>query len=185
MFGLKCALSRSCLASNSSSSLWRAASIRRTYILPMAKKHSSTKEAPAVESTEPQAVVGKLKPPKSPLNEYQAAYQRIISYTLIPVTIIPFYTAYAGIALYPTLDFAISSLFIAYCHYGFKSLILEYLPTAKFPRTHRFSTWGLYLASLLSMCGVYQLETENNGVFDLIARLWNYDERNLYVFGKN
>lgn len=129
----------------------------------------------------------KLKPPvpSSFEGSFQTEYERITKFALIPLTIVPFYASFTGVSLYPLLDGSISSLFLIYSHYGFTSLIIDYVPKKKYPKLHKTSLWSLYLASFLGMCGIYELETENNGVIDLIKRLWNYDERNLYVFGRS
>lgn len=129
---------------------------------------------------------GKYKPPVNTAfkGTYKGDYERIIKYTLIPLTAIPFYTSYAGIALHPMIDATIAVSFLWYCHYGFSSLIIDKIPKDKYSKTHKVSMWSLYTATFLSMCGIYELETENNGVVDLIKGLWNDDESNIYVFGK-
>lgn len=128
----------------------------------------------------------KYKPPVDPafMGSYQEDYQRIIKYTLIPLTLVPFYTSYAGMTLNPIFDVSLSSLYLWYLHYGFSSLIISKIPKRKYPRANKMSMWSLYTATFLSLCGIYQLETENNGLVNLITRIWNDDESNIYVFGR-
>lgn len=126
---------------------------------------------------------------KAPINlafkgSHRGDYERILRYTLIPLSLIPFYTSYTNVALHPLIDATIAVSFLWYCHYGFSSLIIEKIPKGKYTKTHNVSMWSLYTATLLSMCGIYELETENNGIVDLIKGIWNDDENNIYIFGK-
>lgn len=129
---------------------------------------------------------GNYKPPvnMSFKGTFKGDYQRIIKYTLLPLSAIPFYTSYAGIALHPMIDTTIAVAFLWYAHYGFSSLIIDKIPKDKYSKSHRASMWTLYTSTFLGMCGIYELETENNGVVNLITRIWNDDESNIYVFGK-
>ncbi|KAK5780188.1 hypothetical protein RI543_002732 [Arxiozyma heterogenica] len=128
----------------------------------------------------------KYKPPVDLAfnGSYQEDYQRIIRYTLIPLSLVPFYTSYAGITLHPIFDITLSSLCLWYLHYGFAGLIINKIPKEKYSKTHKVSMWSLYTATFLSLCGLYQLETENNGMVNLITRIWNDDESHIYIFGK-
>ncbi|CAB4252930.1 similar to Saccharomyces cerevisiae YOR297C TIM18 Component of the mitochondrial TIM22 complex involved in insertion of polytopic proteins into the inner membrane [Maudiozyma barnettii] len=127
---------------------------------------------------------GYFETPKDPgLNgKFQEDYQRIMKYTLIPLTLTPFFTSYAGIPFHPMLDATLGSVFLLYAHYGFSSLIYQYLPKEKYPRWSTISLWTLYSSSCLAFYGLYELETENNGIVDLINKLWNFDDRNVFVF---
>lgn len=128
----------------------------------------------------------KFKPPQSVEIEgsYQNDYERVLKYSLLPLTMIPFYTSYMNISLNPLIDMTIATTFLFYSYYGFKSLIIKSLPKEKYPKSNLISRWTLYSTTLLAFCGIYELETENNGFVDLIKRLWNYDEGDLYIFGK-
>lgn len=128
----------------------------------------------------------RYKPPQSIHVEgsYQNDYERILKYSLIPLSLIPFYTSYMNIPLNPLIDMSIATTFLFYSYYGFKTVIINYLPKERYPKGNFISRWTLYSTTLLAFCGIYQLETENNGFVDLIKRLWNYDERDLYIFGK-
>lgn len=128
----------------------------------------------------------KYKPPVDLAfkGSYKEDYQKIIKYTLVPLSLVPFYTSYTGMTLYPIFDATLSSLFLWYLHYGFSSLIIDKIPKEKYSKTHKVSMWSLYTATFLSLCGIYQLETENNGFVNLITRIWNDDESNIYIFGK-
>ena len=44
------------------------------------------------------------------------------------------------------------------------------------------SVWGDYPQGL---CGIYELETENNGFVDLVQKVWRDEEREAFVFGRD
>ena len=140
---------------------------------------------PAETPADPQAPT-KFKPPKMVFeHEYQREYQKIIGYSLIPLSLIPFYTTYAGIPLDPLLDTTLATMLLAYVHYGFSSLIDTAVPKSERPRLNKFCKWNLYGATILGLCGIYELETENNGFVDLVQKVWRDEEREAFVFGRD
>ncbi|SMN20522.1 similar to Saccharomyces cerevisiae YOR297C TIM18 Component of the mitochondrial TIM22 complex involved in insertion of polytopic proteins into the inner membrane [Maudiozyma saulgeensis] len=143
-----------------------------------------TKTVTKKESSKKTTRPGYFTPPKDPglHGKFQEDYERITKYTLIPLVLAPFCTSYAGIAFHPMLDATLGSAFLLYAHYGFSSLIYQYLPKEKYPRWSTVSLWTLYSSSCLAFYGLYELETENNGIVDLIKKLWNFDDRNVFVF---
>lgn len=130
---------------------------------------------------------GYFLPPNDPglAGKFQEDYEKIAKYTLLPLTMLPFCTSYAGIPFHPMLDAALGSVFLMYTHYGFSSLIYQYLPKEKFPRWSKVSLWSLYSSTCLAFYGLYEIETESNGIVDLIKKLWNYDESNVFIFGRS
>lgn len=151
---------------------------------------SSEKEVSATPASSPKEKSprpGYLLPPKDAglSGKFQEDYERIAKYTLLPLTVIPFCTSYADVVFPPMLDAALGSVFLIYTHYGFSSLIYQYLPKEKFPRWSKISLWSLYSSTCLAFYGLYELETESNGVVDLIRKLWNYDESNVFIFGRS
>ena len=109
---------------------------------------------PAETPADPQAPT-KFKPPKMVFeHEYQREYQKIVGYSLIPLSLIPFYTTYAGIPLDPLLDTTLATMLLAYVHYGFSSLIATAVPKSERPRLNKFCKWNLYGATILGLCGI-------------------------------
>ncbi|CCF57791.1 hypothetical protein KAFR_0D01450 [Kazachstania africana CBS 2517] len=148
-------------------------------------KNISKNDKKTIEDKDLSAIKFKVPVSSQLPGTYQADYERITKYTLIPLTLIPFYASFTGITLHPLLDGSLATLILTYFHYGFNSLILDFIPREKFPKANRMSLWSLYSATALSLCGIYEIETENNGLTDILERLWNYDESNLYIFGRN
>ena len=147
---------------------------------------STNVSAPIKEPTKGPQAPTKFKPPKMVFeHEYQREYQKIVGYSLIPLSLIPFYTTYAGIPLDPLLDMTLATMLLTYVHYGFSSLIATTVPKSERPRLNKFCKWNLYGATILGLCGIYELETENNGLVDLIQKAWRDEEREAFVFGRD
>ncbi|CCD24882.1 Tim18p NDAI_0E00660 [Naumovozyma dairenensis CBS 421] len=127
-----------------------------------------------------------LPKPSQVEGSYHEEYEKIAKYSLLPLSLVPFVISMAGGVVPPLLDTALATTFLIYIQYGFTSCIIEYLPKEKFHRWHNAAKYLLYSFSSLSLYGIYQLETENNGLIDLISKLWQNDnDSNLYIFGRN
>lgn len=126
-------------------------------------------------------------PPESSRYEdsYQKDYERIAKYSLIPLTMVPFYASFVGGVMSPLLDASLSSTFLIYLQYGFTSCIIDYIPKEKYPRWHKLALYSLYGGSTLALYGIYELETKDNGFVDLVKKLWNENDDHLYIFGRN
>ncbi|EJS41611.1 tim18p [Saccharomyces arboricola H-6] len=146
------------------------------------KPNDTTNEAKKAPSS-----IQMFKPPEFSQYEgsYQSDYERIAKYSLIPLTIVPFYASFTGGVMNPLLDASLSSIFLLYLQYGFKSCIIDYIPKDKYPRWHKLAIYSLYGGSMLSLYGIYELETKDNGFVDLVKKLWNQNDDHLYIFGRN
>lgn len=96
-------------------------------------------------------------------------YERAVVLAMTPLVVFPFF---AGVD-YPIVDAILSSLVIIHSRYGFQSCIIDYIPLRKFGTWHKIAMVFLNLGTAISLYGVYVIETEENGVCDLIQRLWN------------
>lgn len=101
---------------------------------------------------------------------YHWGYERVISMALVPLFVVPFA---AGIE-YSVVDAVFSTLLIFHCHQGFVSCITDYIPERVYGAWHKVARWVLTSGTVTGMYGVYLLETENNGLFQLFAQLWGY-----------
>ncbi|ABN65231.1 membrane anchor in succinate dehydrogenase complex [Scheffersomyces stipitis CBS 6054] len=99
---------------------------------------------------------------------YHWTYERAIAITMVPLMMTPFV---AGVE-YPMIDAVFSSLVLFHCHCGFKSCIIDYIPERVYGFWHRAATRLLTLGSFVSLYGVYLIETEGNGLFDLLKNIW-------------
>lgn len=127
----------------------------------------------------------KLPEPNYFKGAYHWDYERISSFSLIPLTVIPLYSALSGTSIeFPILDAILSSTLLIHSQLGFTSCIVDYIPKRKFGNWHNLAMYMLYFGSSMGLYGVYELETRNNGLIDLISKLWNDSESNVYIFGK-
>ncbi|ODQ78413.1 hypothetical protein BABINDRAFT_172215 [Babjeviella inositovora NRRL Y-12698] len=99
---------------------------------------------------------------------YHWGYERLISMGMVPLFMVPFV---AGVE-YSAVDAALSTLLIFHCHTGFVSCIIDYIPERVYGVWHRIARRVLTMGTLTGMYGIYLLETENNGLFELVQRLW-------------
>ena len=54
-----------------------------------------------------------------------------------------------------------------------RSVIIDYLPNWRVPRTRRLFNWGLNLALLVVGWGWYEFETNDVGLTAAIGRIWS------------
>ncbi|SSD59447.1 related to Succinate dehydrogenase [ubiquinone] cytochrome b small subunit, mitochondrial [Saccharomycodes ludwigii] len=143
-------------------------------------------------SQPPGGVIGDVneayKPPKPDYFEgsYHWDYERLTAISLLPLTLFPFYCAFSSTtAMYPLLDTTLSTFLLIHVNFGLKSCIIDYIPKRKFGVWHTAAIRLLQLGSILALYGIYDLETNNNGIIDLLSQLWKDPETNLYIFGKS
>lgn len=110
------------------------------------------------------------KPPEASFYEggYHWTYERMIAIGLVPLTITPFI---AGIE-YPMIDSLFSIALLFHCHTGLKSCIIDYIPKRVYGIWYGAATKLLTFGTFVGMYGVYLLETESNGLFELVKNIW-------------
>lgn len=128
-----------------------------------------------------------FKPPEANHfhGSYHWDYERITAISLLPLTTIPMYVALSGGVVQPLLDAAMCTALLLHVQYGLTSCIIDYIPKRKFGIWHSIARSLLYGGCALGLYGIYDLETNNNGLVDLIGKLWKDDDSNLYMFGRN
>jgi succinate dehydrogenase (ubiquinone) membrane anchor subunit len=99
---------------------------------------------------------------------YHWTYERILAVSLVPLTMFPF----VGGVEHPMVDAIFLVALLFHCHAGLKSCIIDYIPSRIYSVWHRIAAKLLTLGTFLSMYGVYILETENSGLFDLVRSIW-------------
>ena len=100
---------------------------------------------------------------------YHWTFERVVSAALIPVTIAPF----AGAAMYPVADSLLAGLIIIHSHVGFQSVIIDYLPKGRVPKSRLFFDWVLRIGSLVVAYGFYEFETNDVGLCEGVRRVWH------------
>jgi len=108
-------------------------------------------------------------PEPSPAHgSYHWTFERLMSAALIPITIAPF----AAGSLNPVLDATLCAGIIIHSHIGFQSVIIDYIPTKRLPKTRKFMWWVLRAATVSVAVGLYEFETNDVGVTEAIKRIW-------------
>lgn len=138
----------------------------------------------------PGGVEGGVNDPLKPVEidyfhgSYHWDYERITAVMLVPLTLVPMYGALSSGTLYPLLDAMLCSVLLIHSQLGITSCIIDYIPKRKFGIWHKLAMGMLYTGSAVGLYGVYELETSNNGLVDLIGRLWKEDESGLTIFSR-
>ncbi|KAI9682275.1 MAG: membrane anchor subunit of succinate dehydrogenase, Sdh4 [Caeruleum heppii] len=138
----------------------------------IASFHSSSKRS--ILPPLPQRIAGTINDAapvrhSSPTHgSYHWTFERLVSAALIPLTIAPF----ASGSLNPVTDAVLCATLLVHSHIGFESIIIDYLPTKRTPRTRLVFWWGLRAATLIVAVGLYEFETNDVGVTEAIKRIW-------------
>ncbi|KAI2622441.1 CybS-domain-containing protein [Hypoxylon sp. NC1633] len=99
---------------------------------------------------------------------YHWTFERVVAAGIIPLTLAPF----AGSSLNPGLDAVLCSLLLVHSHVGFQSVIIDYIPTGRFPKSRKAAMWLLNAATALVGIGLYEFETNDVGLTEAVKRVW-------------
>jgi len=100
---------------------------------------------------------------------YHWAFERLLSASLIPLTAAAFVTSGSH---YPVLDGLLCVGLVMHSHMGFDSLLVDYVHKRKFPILGPLSTWTLRVTTVAVLVGVYQFNTNDIGLTELITKVW-------------
>ncbi|KAG6333993.1 hypothetical protein ID866_5098 [Astraeus odoratus] len=92
-------------------------------------------------------------PPSRTHGSYHWAFERLLAASLVPMTAAAFVTSGS--------------------HYPFDAVLVDYLHPRKFPLLGPLSKWTLRTATLGVLIGVYQFNTNDIGLTELIAKVWH------------
>jgi succinate dehydrogenase (ubiquinone) membrane anchor subunit len=84
------------------------------------------------------------------------------------LTVAPF----ASGSLNPTTDAILCGAILIHSHIGFESVLIDYIPNKRLPKTRVVMWWGLRAATLLVAVGLYEFETNDVGITEAIKRVW-------------
>jgi succinate dehydrogenase (ubiquinone) membrane anchor subunit len=122
-------------------------------------------------------------PPSRSHGSHHWAFERLLSASLVPLTAAAFVTSGSN---YPILDGLFGVGLVMHSHIGvgfltlkrgclvglkflkiqkFDCIVVDYLPTRKFPIIGQIAKWGLRTATVATLVGVYQFNTNDIGVF--------------------
>ncbi|KIY53280.1 hypothetical protein FISHEDRAFT_55354 [Fistulina hepatica ATCC 64428] len=121
-------------------------------------------------------------PPPSPAHgSYHWSFERLLSVALVPLTMTAFVTTGSN---YPIVDGLLSASLVMHSHIGvfrapltaplnqFDAVLVDYIHKRKFPVLGRIATWTLRAATAAVLVGLYQFNTNDVGLTELIARAW-------------
>lgn len=80
----------------------------------------------------------------------------------------------SAFVIYPNklVDFGLGLALPLHSHIGFSSIITDYLPKHKFPKTYPVAMGALYTLTTLTLYGLYAFNTEGPGICEGIATVW-------------
>ncbi|KAK0189674.1 CybS-domain-containing protein [Armillaria mellea] len=107
--------------------------------------------------------------PSRSAGSYHWAFERLLSAGLIPLTAAAFATSGTN---YPVLDGVLGVSLVMHSHIGLDSIFVDYLHKRKFPILGPIMTWGLRTVTVGVLVGVYQFNTNDIGLTELIAKVW-------------
>jgi len=96
-------------------------------------------------------------------------FERLLAAGLVPLTGAAFVTSGSST---PLLDGMLGLSLIVHSHIGFDSVLVDYVHKRKFPTLGPLFTWTLRLTSVAVGVGVYQFNTNDIGLTELIRRVW-------------
>ncbi|KAL0949943.1 hypothetical protein HGRIS_009967 [Hohenbuehelia grisea] len=108
-------------------------------------------------------------PPSRTHGSYHWAFERLLSAGLVPLTAAAFVTSGTN---YPILDGILGISLVMHSHIGFDSMVVDYLHKRKFPILGPVVTWTLRTATVGVLVGVYQFNTNDIGLTELITKVW-------------
>ncbi|KAL4072000.1 CybS-domain-containing protein [Scleroderma yunnanense] len=109
-------------------------------------------------------------PPSKTHGSYHWAFERLLAASLVPMTAAAFVTSGSS---YPVLDGLLGISLVMHSHLGFDSILVDYLHPRKFSFLGPLMKWTLRTATLGVLVGVYQFNTNDIGLTELIAKVWH------------
>ncbi|KAG8990481.1 membrane anchor subunit of succinate dehydrogenase, Sdh4 [Tulasnella sp. JGI-2019a] len=98
------------------------------------------------------------------------AFERLLSVALLPLTASAFAMSSSP---HPVVDGLLAMSLVIHSHIGFDSVVVDYLDKRKFPVIGPMAKWGLRAATATVLVGVYQFNTTDIGLTELVTRVWH------------
>lgn len=110
-----------------------------------------------------------VHPPPDPYHgSYHWTYDRFVGAALVPLTIAPFV---ANVDM-PLIDSLFCTFVLLHSKVGFQSCIIDYIPKRRYGVWHTYAMRLLTFGTVVAFYGVYQLETEGPGIFEMSSQVW-------------
>ncbi|KAI0069205.1 mitochondrial inner membrane protein [Artomyces pyxidatus] len=108
-------------------------------------------------------------PPSKSHGSYHWSFERLLSAGLVPLTAAAFVTSGSTS---PLLDGVLGISLVMHSHIGFDALLVDYLHPRKFSVLGPMLKWVLRATTVGVLAGVYQFNTQDVGLTELIRRVW-------------
>ncbi|KAI6008716.1 mitochondrial inner membrane protein [Pisolithus orientalis] len=108
-------------------------------------------------------------PPSKMHGSYHWSFERLLAASLVPMTAAAFVTS---VSSYPVFDGLFGIGLVMHSHIGFDCMLVDYLHPRKFPFLGNFMRWTLRTMTLGVLVGIYQFNTNDIGLTELIAKAW-------------
>lgn len=95
------------------------------------------------------------------------AFERLLAASLVPLT------AGAFVVNGSVIDGLLGLTLVVHSHIGFDSCRVDYVHERKFPALGPIVKWGLRAVTAGALVGVYQFNTNDIGLTELIAKVWH------------
>jgi len=109
-------------------------------------------------------------PPNRSHGSHHWAFERLLAASLLPITGAAFVTTGSA---YPVLDGMLGISLVMHSHIGFGNMLEDYVHPRKFPKLGPTLTWLLRFTTVAVSLGVYQFNTEDIGITELVAKAWH------------
>ncbi|KNZ56300.1 uncharacterized protein VP01_243g10 [Puccinia sorghi] len=106
-------------------------------------------------------------PPSKAHGSIHWTLERSVAASLVPLS-----AATAISSPNPLLDGVIAVFLIAHSHMGFDQVLIDYIPKRKFPVISPIACWTLRAVTCGVLVGVYQFNTHDIGLTELIKKAW-------------
>ncbi|RLV94294.1 Succinate dehydrogenase ubiquinone cytochrome b small subunit mitochondrial [Spathaspora sp. JA1] len=93
--------------------------------------------------------------------------ERIVAIGMVPLVLAPLTTGTTTL-----LDSGMSSLLLFHCFVGFQSCIIDYIPARVYGVYHKYCIWLLMGGTAFAGYGVYQIETKDGGIANILSKIW-------------
>ncbi|TFL05093.1 CybS-domain-containing protein [Pterulicium gracile] len=97
------------------------------------------------------------------------SFERLLSAGLVPITGAAFAVSSTS---YPVLDAILGASMVIHSHMGFDQIVVDYVHHRKFPILGPTANWTLRAVTVGVLVGVYQFNTNDIGLTELIVRTW-------------
>ncbi|SCZ93161.1 BZ3500_MvSof-1268-A1-R1_Chr6-2g08499 [Microbotryum saponariae] len=106
--------------------------------------------------------------PNKAHGSYHWTFERLLSGALVPLV-----GATAVTSVHPILDGVLAVAIVAHSHMGLDQVLIDYVHPNKFPVIGTISKWLVRIATGGVLVGVYQFNTNDIGLTELVKKAWH------------